>query len=372
VTWWKAIGVFAAAIIIGLGFIQLVPFMAQPFALLFVAVSVAAALAPVVKRLSSYIPRQAAVLATGLLLTAVIILLVTAFILPLPAQLEAFIDQIPSYVDTIQDTVNQQLGENQTISSILDQFATEIAQIGRNVISVPVSVVNALFNIVLVWILSLFALAAAPRVKAFYLSLFAQHNRQHAENVGSEVIAVMGAYVHAVLFNMVLVSVMTTVGLMLIGLPYAPLLGVLAGLLEALPTIGSLIAAVPILLVAALQSLPTLGITVVYILIVQQVQGNVISPLVFESQLKVPRFLIPIVIIVGGLMMGVMGALIAVPVVAVLQIIFMREIVPRIRQQTGASADVDLVSEDADDVSEVLPFDEKIQDSQVYTNEDGS
>ena len=71
-------------------------------------------------------------------------------------------------------------------------------------------------------------------------------------------------------------------------------------------------------------------------------------------------------------MMGVMGALIAVPVVAVLQIIFMREIVPRIRQQTGASADVDLVSEDADDVSEVLPFDEKIQDSQVYTNEDGS
>jgi predicted PurR-regulated permease PerM len=109
-------------------------------------------------------------------------------------------------------------------------------------------------------------------------------------------------------------------------------------LFEAVPVVGAIIAAIPILIVAVLQSPTTAVIALIFILLLQQVQGNIITPRIMKEQADVPQFLVPIAILAGSGIGGVLGAIIAVPMVAALRVLLMRVIAPLIRRYTGAEA----------------------------------
>jgi predicted PurR-regulated permease PerM len=191
---------------------------------------------------------------------------------------------------------------------------------------------------VVILITSLYLMLWADRIRAFVLSLFAGETRAQVEAVGLEMVQVAGGYARGVGFNMLLVSTVTTIGLSLIGIPYALLLGIFAGIMETLPTIGSIIAAVPILVIALLQSPGTAIVTLVFVLAVQQIQGNLISPNVMKEQAHTPQFLVPLALIAGASVGGVLGALIAVPLLAMIRVLLLRVVAPFIRRQTGAAA----------------------------------
>jgi predicted PurR-regulated permease PerM len=186
---------------------------------------------------------------------------------------------------------------------------------------------------------SLYLLLDASKIQNFIFYIFRRSDREHVAVVGREMIQVAGGYVRGVVINIIVVSTITTLGTSLIGLPFALGLGIFAGLLEALPVIGSLIAAIPILVIAFFQS-PTTGLlALAFIGVLQVVQGNIISPAVMKSQASVPEYIAPLAVLAGGAVGGILGAFIAVPLVAVIRVLVLRVLVPFARFWTGAAAE---------------------------------
>jgi predicted PurR-regulated permease PerM len=334
VSWWKTVGVLAASLILGVGLIFLLGLFARPLALFFLALCIAAALSPLVKRLSTRLPRTTSIILIYAALLIFIIVLLLLIIPPLIAQIDEFDERLPNILERAQEFLDQYGISNAQVETLTSQLGS----VGRSLLTLPMRIFSALFDAVLVLIVSLYLLMDAPNIRRFLLSLFGEKTRERIDTVGSEMLTTASGYVRGFAINILLVSTVTTIGLTLIGMPFALALGVIAGLFEALPVVGSLIAAVPILGIALLQSPTTALLTFIFIITLQVVQGNLITPTVMRGQTNVPQYLIPLAILAGGSVGGVVGALISVPVVAMLRVLILRVIAPFIRAHTGAAA----------------------------------
>jgi predicted PurR-regulated permease PerM len=128
------------------------------------------------------------------------------------------------------------------------------------------------------------------------------------------------------LFEMAIVSVLTTVGLMIIGVKYAILLGVITGLLNLIPYIGIVIAGV-LTIIASLTGTSDLSVIVgilVVNIIVQIVDNNILVPMVVSSKVEINSIASIVGIIIGGAIAGISGMFLAIPVMAILKVIFDR------------------------------------------------
>jgi predicted PurR-regulated permease PerM len=331
-SWWKWAGALALSLVAGFGLLAIIALFARPIALLFLAVCIAAALSPLVEQLSKRLPRKAGIILIYALLVLCAVIIVALLIPPLISQIKDFVQRLPEILERVRQFLNQ----NGISGAQIDTLTTDTAQIGQNLITAPILVFSTMFDAVLVLIVSLYLLMDAPKIRRFVLSLFDSEAREHIDAVGSEMLEVSGGYIRGIVINVILVGTITTVGLTVIGLPFALVLGAIAGLFEMLPTVGTLIAAVPILLIALLQSPTTALMTVVFVIILQLVQGNIISPNVMKGQAEVPQFIVPLAILGGGVVGGVLGALIAVPFIAMLRVFILRVAAPFIRKHTGA------------------------------------
>jgi predicted PurR-regulated permease PerM len=265
-------------------------------------------------------------------LLIVIGLILAILIPPLLGQIKEFAQRAPE----IREQIRQLLAENNISSDQLDALMPQAGEVGQNLITLPLSIFSGVFDALVVVFVSMYLLMDAPKLKRFVLSLFSPAQRVSVESVGGEMLQTVGGYIRGVVIDIVLMSIMTTIGLSLIRLPFALGLGIMTGLFEALPVVGAFIAAIPLLIVAALQSPTTALITLVFVVVLQIVQGNIISPYVMKNQAEVPQFLVPLAILAGGAVGGVLGALISLPLVAMLRVFLLRLVAPFIRQQTGA------------------------------------
>lgn len=135
--------------------------------------------------------------------------------------------------------------------------------------------------------------------------------------------ALSGFIVTRVLLNVVL-GAMLYVGFLIIGLPYSLMLAIISIPLNFIPYVGSLLAAVPVVIVGFIES-PTMAIwSVVVIIIAQQIQDNVLSPIIYGKSLDVHPLTTVVLVLVGGDFYGIIGVLIALPVYMILKIIFLR------------------------------------------------
>ena len=135
----------------------------------------------------------------------------------------------------------------------------------------------------------------------------------------------LGLWVRGQVILMASIFAMTTVAYFVLGLPNALLLGLIAGIAEIIPIVGPLLGAIPALLVAATTGQVELVLLVagVYV-VIQVVEGNILVPMVMKSTIGVPPFLIVVSLVVGAAAGGLVGALLAVPLVAALVVILER------------------------------------------------
>lgn len=332
-SWWKSSGIIAGGIVGGLGFLAFFVLFARPLALLILAIAIAAALAPLANRLARRIPRSLAILLLYATLFVSIVVVMTLLLTPVAAQASDFIERIPDIAQEIGDF----LTANGIATQVDNSLTGQLVQSAERLITTPLAIFSGLLEGLLVLIVSVYLLIDTPKIRRFILSLFPSRARERVDAVGLEMMAMAGGYVRGVAINVVVVSTITTIVLMLIGLPFALVLGVTAGLFEVFPVVGSFIGAAPILLVALWQSPTTALVALVCVLIIQQLQGNVITPKVMKDQAKVPQFIVPLVIVGGAGVGGVLGALIAVPLVAMIRVLIERVVAPAIRRVTGAS-----------------------------------
>ncbi|GAB4510809.1 MAG: AI-2E family transporter [Anaerolineae bacterium] len=332
-SWWKTSLVLAVGLFLGLGALALVDLVAQPLAMFLLAITIAAGFAPVVRWLSHWLPRTVAVLLIYLVFLITLVIIGILIAPSLETQFTQLLDSLPQ----IQDRAQQVIDELGLSSSVIETVIGAIQQFGNTLISVPITILTAVADTIFVLILSLYLLLDAPGIRRFVLSLFPDELSQQVDDVGTDMLEAAGGWVRGVVIDVIIVGIIVAVGLTIIGLPFALVLGVMAGLFEILPIVGSLLASIPVLLVALLQSPTTALITLIFFLIVQQIEGNLLAPNIMHDQAKVPQFLVLFAILVGGAVGGILGALVAIPLAAALRVFVVRVIAPFIRQQTGAA-----------------------------------
>lgn len=334
----NAAATWAVAFAIVLAGLFLVWLFARPLALLVSGVIIAQALVPIVDRMARWINRGIAIAVTYVTLLGILTLLGWIIVPALVEQGQDLVERAPDLYERGQEWLNQYdiLNDRLTTDDLEDQITGFIGQFGGELVGLPLTIVSTLFDILLVVIISIYWIIAGPSLRKFALSLFPFERQGKADAVMSEMGQTMGGYVRGIVINATLIFVMAFVGLSIIGVPYALVLALIAGILDIVPIVGPIIATVPIVGVALLVSPTTAIITLIFWIVIQQIESYILMPYVMHTQAEVPPLLVLLAIFWGGSVGGILGALVAIPVAGALRVFFLRVAAPGIRRWTGA------------------------------------
>ncbi|MBI3911025.1 MAG: AI-2E family transporter [Armatimonadetes bacterium] len=212
------------------------------------------------------------------------------------------------------------------INGNIDSFSREITphlsrlllQFGRYTLNV----VAALIATSILYVMVIFVLAQPEPLVRGLLGAVPEQQRQATKRALQRAMKQVQAWAGATAFNMVAIGLLTWAGLRLIRLPHAELFAILAGILEALPTIGPILSAIPPLLVAISQSpLQVLLVAILFVLI-QQGEANLLAPMVLARQTQLHPLTVVFALLTMGALGGVLGAVLAIPLVSVVKAIY--------------------------------------------------
>jgi predicted PurR-regulated permease PerM len=227
--------------------------------------------------------------------------------------------RLPDSLD-VSASLGQLLDEN---ASILQDLVPRLAAFMRDgamaALGAISSTISLLLALVVVPIWLIYILNDTGRVLQGALGLIPRGLRSDVEALRIIFDRVLSAYIRGQLIIALILGSLLTIALSLLGVEYAVLLGFLNGVLGFIPFLGSIIGAVPVLAVALLGGPALAGKALVAILIIQQVDGALISPRVQGDSVKLHPALIMVVLVIGQQLMGLLGLLIAVPLTAILR-----------------------------------------------------
>lgn len=228
--------------------------------------------------------------------------------------------------------IQQFIKENFNISSreqkkYLDDATQDSMQKGKEMIGTTIiSFTDIILNLVLIPIYTFLILLYRTHFMLFLSKVFKNEDPILLQDIINHVTVAVKSYIVGLIFEMIAVSVLTTLGLMLIGVEYAILLGIITGLLNLIPYIGILFAGI-LTIVASLTGTPDLSIIVGVIVvnvIVQLIDNNILVPMIVNSKVEINAFISIIGIIIGGAIAGISGMFLAIPIIAILKVIFDR------------------------------------------------
>ncbi len=308
---------------------------ARPLALLFAAIVIAEAAAPLIDRAGKVMPRGVAV---GVLYLGVAALFggLLWYLAPtLVTQARELAEQAPATIERLRNTVQgwDLAGGNDILSKITSGFG----KMTDLLIALPMMIVSTSLDLVLVVAMSAYWLLTRSRVARFSRSLVPSDDEAQVQRVLEELSSTVGGYVRGTLISALLVGTIVYIGLLVIGVDYPLVLALVAGFGEIIPVVGPVFAAVPTTLVAFATS-PTQGLIVlVFYVIVQQIESNLITPNVMSRETDIPPLLVLIALSIGAALGGIVGALVAIPLAGVLKVLVVEVVAPFVRRWTGAT-----------------------------------
>lgn len=293
-------------------------FLRGVLALLFVSLILMAALNPLVDRLEKRrFPRSLAIVLIYLLIFTIIGLAVWGVIPALVDQTQKLISRFPSYLESLR-----WLGvDRQAVYSQLNQLTEKIGVISGGVIRTFVGFFQNLINIVVLMVISFYLLLERKNLDGYLLRFFGSNAETTGARVMDKIEKRLGGWVRAEFLLMIIIGLLSFIGLWLLGIDYALPLAIFAGFLEIIPSIGPFISAIPAVLVGLLIS-PLMGLAVAALyFLVQQIENNFIVPQLMAKECGLNPLITIIALIAGFKLGGVVGAILAVPVTILIEII---------------------------------------------------
>lgn len=188
------------------------------------------------------------------------------------------------------------------------------------------SLSDTLINMTLIPIYTFLILLYRTHFILFLVKLFKKEYHSQLRDILSQIKASVQSYISGLIIEMIFVSVLTGAGLYFIGIKYFILLGILTGILNLIPYIGIIIAGV-LTIIASLTGSPDISIIIGIIIVnvvVQLIDNNILVPLIISSKVQINALVSIVGIIIGGALAGVSGMFLAIPILAILKIIFDR------------------------------------------------
>jgi predicted PurR-regulated permease PerM len=181
--------------------------------------------------------------------------------------------------------------------------------------------------------LTIYFLIALPGVKKLWLSLLPRSRRVRAGLLTDEVFSRVGGFMLGNLLTSLISGIGTYVWLLIFGVPYALLLALLVALFDLIPLVGSTIAGVIVSLVALTKGVPVAIATVGFYVVYRYLEDYLLNPRVMKHTVKVTPGLTIIATLIGGTLLGLVGALVAIPVAATIHLLLEEVAVPRQNQR---------------------------------------
>lgn len=324
---WNGVLKLAVALALGIGAVDTLGLIAKPLALLVVAITIAEALAPVVDRLNARMGHRTAIIVgvyLGLLgLVAMLAWLVVPALVDQGRQLAR---QAPAMMSQAQAWVGRwNAGAGTEFAQLLASWPERLAGF---LVSLPVTILSALVGASLVAFISVYWLIGGPTIRRFTLSLLPAERRAGAGATLQEMGEAMGGYVRGAVINGAILGALAWLGLTLIGLPYAAMLGVLTMAGEMIPVLGIVVVGGIVVIVALLQSWAKAFIALVLFTALVQLEGQILAPNVMRRQTHVPQALVLFAIVLGGALGGFLGLLVSIPLAAAIRVLVLRVVSP--------------------------------------------
>jgi predicted PurR-regulated permease PerM len=310
--------------------------LVRPLALILAGAVIAAAIAPLVRSLERRMPRLAAILVIYLLVVLVAGGLTAMAVPPLAGQARALLVGGPELIDRARLWIDQRGQLPLNVDQIAAALSSSVDWLSSFLISLPLRIISVATEILLVVIISMYWLIAAPSVRGFMLSLVPPAQRNAADALQQEICQSMGGYVRATVTDMVILGVAAYVGLSLLGVRYALVLA-LVGMLGALiPIVGPIITTIPAVAIALVDSPLRALVVLMFYLVLHNIESDILLPSLVKRQADIPPLLVLFALLAAGAAGSVLAALIAIPLAGAARVVVMSVIAPEVRRWSGA------------------------------------
>ncbi len=304
----------------------------RPLTWIFIAAFLAIALSGPVSVLSRRMRRGFAVAIVYLLLILTPFALIGLLVPPIVTQANNLVQNLPEYAREVTEFVNnnerlRQLQEDYDITGKLEEEAAQLpARLGdaAGVLSdIGVGLVNSIFAAVTIIVLSIFMMSSGRRLMDAWIREYQPVREEWWNRLFGRIANAIGNYVAGALIQATIAGVTSWLMLMILGVDYALPLAVIVFLLDLIPLVGATIGALVVGIVTVFSDFPVDTIIwAVFAIIYQQVENNVIQPRIQSRAVQLDPLVVLISVLFGSALLGVLGALLAIPVAAALQITY--------------------------------------------------
>jgi predicted PurR-regulated permease PerM len=281
--------------------------------------------------------RSHSVLVVIVCVLVALVLFLVAIVPVITDQVRSITDQAPDWLDRLQNnqTVQDLDDEYDVISKIRDYVTGGdfVGTIFGGALGIGLAVLGALFNGFIILVLTLYFLSSLDSTKAALYRLAPASRRDRVTRLGDRIFESVGGYVSGAFIVAMCAGISSLVFLFVVGLgKYAVALAFVVALLDVIPMIGATIGAVIVTAIAFAED-PKIGIAcIVFYVIYQQVENYVIYPRVMSKSVDVPGAVTVIAALIGAALLGVVGALLAIPTAAAI-LMLTREVLVRRQDQ---------------------------------------
>lgn len=307
-------------------------------ALVLAASIVAAGVGPVAYRIHEFeigprrwrIPPVFGVLIVYIGLTVLLVTIGSIVFPPIFTNLIELINAAPTIFKNVEHVLDQQrvtypfIPEIKIDQGLIVQGATQLRAFLPNAFSIFFGFVNSIVQMMFILVLALYLTIEAPHLRDFVLRLIPVDQRTHFLEVTTEIAWRTGRWVIGQLILATVVGAAVGIVMFILGVPYPFALAFVAFIGELIPTVGPIVTGVAMALVALTTSPLQFTLTVAWAILVQQLENNLLVPRIVGTAVGISPLTVILALLIGGSLLGIVGAILAVPVAAALQVLITR------------------------------------------------
>lgn len=289
--------------------------------LFFFVVVIVAALAPLVDRMTKYIPRVLAVIIISVIFIGILVAIGFLIIPPLVNQIQQLAINLPIILNRM-GPFYQNLSQTITTSQqSLFNFSSQLGSLTTGIYATTVSFIAGIIGVFTILVLSFYMLLEQDAIRSFLKNVLPDEHKEKAAEVIRKIGYKMGSWLRGQALLMVIIAILDGIALVSLGMPYALTLAVWGGLVEVIPYIGPWLGLLPAAVIAFTISPVKALILIIAYVVIQQIEGNFLVPKIMGRAVGLSPVVIILALLIGAKLEGILGMIIAVPVAAAILVL---------------------------------------------------
>jgi len=312
------------AIFLILGFLYLIK---DIIAIIFISIVIASALDPWIDSLQKRkIPRAVGILVIYLVTIGVIALMIALIVPPIVEQIKQITSSFPEYYDKLVQlysnfqSFSNQYGVEGSVQNSLNTLNNYLTQLGSGIFTASSRFLGGIVTLFAVMVIVFYMTVGEAGIKEFFRSVAPSKYQPYLIQKANQIQIKLGQWLRGQLVLSLIIFVLTFVGLTILGVKYALVLALIAGITEIIPYIGPIIGAIPaIFLTFADSPIKTLLVIILYI-VIQQLENHILVPKVMQKSVGLNPIVVIIVMLIGAKIARIAGVILAVPTATIIKI----------------------------------------------------